>query len=479
MIGLAAASKYVPMVLLFPFLASLVVRRDESGSYGVRLPWRPVLASVGGAFAAFFVASPYTLLDWHTAWGDIAVQRERHLSEWVGQTQGVIALPEYLTRILPGILGWPAFAMAFVGAYLVLRRRGGSHLVWIPATLLIANGFLSVAQPRFVLPAVPFFFLLAACAVDQAAKLSKARFGPPARGWAVPSILMALAIAFPLRTLVETRKSLSLPDSRYVALDWIKRSTDPNVPIAVDIYGPPVHARGDTRPEVLWPFFAEEAQLVEPAYHREWLDGFGYCALSGGIAGRFESARRNYPTERGYFAWLRQNAPVAWSSDDSTMSGPAIQIRKLPQVISTQGQRDSLWAGVRVDPRAAEALGSWCRSMAEAFLAAGSLDRSREWASRGLTIRCSSRRSLVRVLAVVDLREERLPDLLSTTQAGLREFPEDDVLHLYRGMALEAAGDDKAAAEYRESLRLNPAQSHAENIRARAERIEAGKGLSR
>jgi hypothetical protein len=65
------------------------------------------------------------------------------------------------------------------------------------------------------------------------------------------------------------------------------------------------------------------------------------------------------------------------------------------------------------------------------------------------------------------------------TQAGLREFPEDDVLHLYRGMALEAAGDEKAAAEYRESLRLNPAQSHAEKIRARVERIEAGKGLSR
>jgi regulator of sirC expression with transglutaminase-like and TPR domain len=117
--------------------------------------------------------------------------------------------------------------------------------------------------------------------------------------------------------------------------------------------------------------------------------------------------------------------------------------------------------------------------MAEAFLAAVSLDRWREWASRGLTIRCSSRRSLVRVLAVLDLREERLQDLLSTTQAGLREFPEDDVLHLYRGMALEAAGDQAAAAEYRESLRINPGQPQAEKIRARAERIAAGKGSLR
>jgi hypothetical protein len=388
----------------------------------------------------------------------------------------VIALPEYLAKILPAMLGWPAYALALVGAYLVLRRGGRSYLVWIPATLLLANGFLSVAQARFVLPALPFLLVLGACTMEQIADLARSKLRSPAQNWALLSILTAFAIAPPMRVLVETRKTSGLPDSRHVAQEWIKRSIDPSIPVAADAYGPLVNVQGDVRSAVIWPFFAEEAQLVEVAYHREWLDGFGYCALSGGVAGRFESAQGGHPNERGYFAWLRRNAPVVWRSDERTMSGPTIEIHKLPQGVSTQGQRDSLWAGATVDPRAAVALASWCRSMAEAFQTAGSPERAREWASRGLTIQSSSRRPLFRLLALLDLKEERLQDLLVMTQAGLREFPEDDVLHLYRGMALEAAGDEKAAVEYRESLRLNPGQPHAEKIRARMERIETGKG---
>ncbi len=475
MIGLAGACKYVPVVLVVPLAASLIVRHDESGRYRLRVPWQALLAGVGGALVAFAVASPYTFLDWRTAWGDIVVQRERHLSEWVGQTHGAIALPEYLIKILPSMLGWPAYVMALVGTYLVLRRSGRSHIIWIPGTLLIANGFLSVAQPRFILPALPFLFVLAACVVARIADPAFSRLRSPAQRWVLASVLIALAMAMPLRTLVEARNAFSLPDSRHAAQEWIKRSIDPVVPIAVDVYGPPVHTQGDTRPAVTWPFFAEEAQLVEVAYHPEWLDGVGYCALSGGVAGRFESNRSAHANERNYFAWLRRNAPIVWNSDDRTMSGAAIEIRKLPQAISTAGQRDSLWAATTVDPRAAGTLGSWCRFMAEAFLAAGSPERAREWATRGLTItRSSSRRPLIHLLAFLDLKEERVQELLSMTRSGLGEFPDDDLLHLYRGMALEASGDAKAAGEYRESLRLNPGQPQAEKIRARMERIETG-----
>ncbi|HXF58496.1 MAG TPA: glycosyltransferase 87 family protein, partial [Candidatus Saccharimonadales bacterium] len=100
MIGLAAACKYVPMVLLLlPVLAA-------------RLRWKAIGASVLGAALAFLIASPFTLLDWARKSQSLTLQRGRLLSEWVGLSESPFSLPTYLTRTFPEMLGWPVYLLA-------------------------------------------------------------------------------------------------------------------------------------------------------------------------------------------------------------------------------------------------------------------------------------------------------------------------------------------------------------------------------
>ncbi len=98
-IGLAAACKYVPLVLLLP----LALAHLRGGR------WKGLGIAVGVAFAAMFAATPFTFLDWKTTSEAFSVQRKSLFSDWVGQSAFPISLPTYLVASLPKSLGWPIY----------------------------------------------------------------------------------------------------------------------------------------------------------------------------------------------------------------------------------------------------------------------------------------------------------------------------------------------------------------------------------
>ncbi len=463
MIGLAGACKYVPLILALPLGLAHFPRGKAGAAAAARagLTSRSLWAGLLAVIAAVFVATPFLFLDWKRTVIDIAGQRRSLFSDWVGQTVFPISLPTYLAVSLPHAMGWPAYLLGLAGLVLLWREgRVMRVLVWIPLMIVLANGMLKSAQDRYILVALPFLHVAAAFAIVRGIAWARARFaalgGNALPGRALPALLVAAAVAWPLPELVTTRHSLGLPDSRHLVRRWIIGHIDPNKAMAVELYGP-VFAIGE-RAMVIWPFFATQAPLARPAYHPEFLDGLEYHVASGEISRRFEAEPEKYPVENAYYRWLREHGTVLWQSDDKTMSGPHIVVRRLPANISTRAQRDSVFAAAMPEPTHVNRIELWCHDFsARTFQRVRDYPRAEEWARRGLRVEVPEMEGVLRSQLAVALWRENKPDSAEAEMSiAIRLEPQSSTHRIYHASILTDLGRlPEALAELRRAYELS------------------------
>ncbi len=192
-LGLGCATKYTAGIALLPLLAAAAAQYlaptppSAEADTGAATPGpqprvrsapsgRPVaigLALAGvAALAAFVVAYPYSVLDFHAFEQGIA-----HQSSLSGETQGKLGAPRgggfvyYLWSLTWG-LGWVPAIAALVGAVLVWWREPklGWVLVPAPVLFLIFMGSEGRYFGRWLLPIFPILCLLAAFAALSAAR---------------------------------------------------------------------------------------------------------------------------------------------------------------------------------------------------------------------------------------------------------------------------------------------------------------------
>lgn len=439
MIGLAGASKYVPLVLVVPL--AVAHGRDFLKSRSFYL----ALLAVG---VAMFVGSPFTFLDWKTTLLDMTTQRRSLFSDWVGQTSFPFSLPTYLAVSLPHAMGWPAYLLALVGMWLLWRRLPAARpVLLIPIVMVLANGALKAAQERYMLVAMPVLAFGTASAILYAAEWLKKRGGIPAHAvTAAPILVGALALAWPLPEYLAYRREISKPDTRHLARAWINKNIPTDRPMAVELYGPIFQP--PERTMLIWPFFATQVPLVRIAYHAEFLDGLDYYVLSREVARRFDADSTGYPVESAYYRWIRANAPIVWQTDARTSSGPQIEVRRVPPGISTQAERDSLFAALMPTPSTVHRVALWCLDNATVFGRLSRYDRAIEWAMRGLKVNAPRLNgSLHKVLAFAYLNLGQFPFAEASAAAGITYSPRDQNLRLYRAMALQESGRLEEALE--------------------------------
>jgi len=316
-------------------------------------------------------------------------------------------------------------------------------LLWIPLMIVLANGMLKSPQERYVLVALPFLHIAAAYALVRGVAWARSRVpalrmeGIPGR--AVPVLLAAAAVAWPLPELFATRHALSLPDSRHVVKRWIDANLDPNKPMAVELYGP-VFQLGE-RAMVIWPFFATQSQLARPVYHAEFLDGLEYHVASGEISRRFQAEPEKYPIENAYYRWLRDRATVVWESQDAKMSGPHIVVRRLPPNISTRGQRDSVFAAAMPAPNRVNRVELWAWDFAKLFARVGDHVRAEEWARRGLAVEVQSMEGPLRdQLAVALYRQGKVDSAETEMRIAIEKQPKNPTFRIYHSAMLSDMG---------------------------------------
>ena len=446
MIGLAGACKYVPLVLVVPLAAA-----HGRGFYRNRAFQLALLAMV----AAMFVGSPFTFLDWKTTVLDMTTQRRALFSDWVGQTSFPFSLPTYLAVSLPHAMGWPAYLLSLAGMWLAWRKFPPARpVLLIPAVMVLANGALKAAQERYILVAIPILFFGAVTAIQFAAERLKPRAG--AAAIALPALLGALVLAWPLPEFFTVRRELSLPDTRHLARKWINTNIPASSPMAVELYGPIFQP--DERAMLIWPFFATQVPLVRSAYHHEFLDGIEYYVLSREVSRRFDADSVAYPVESAYYRWIRANTTVVWKTEPRHSSGPPIEVRRVPPVISTMAERDSLFAVLMPTPSTVSRIALWCLDYSTVFGRLGQFDRAIEWANRGLKVdakRLNPR--LHSVLAFSFLNLKLFEPAEVAARAGVAEAPRDQNLRLYHAAALQQLGrTEEALSEFTAAYQIAP-----------------------
>ncbi len=443
-IGLAAACKYVPLLLLLPLVLAHL--------RGAR--WKGLGIAAGVAFAAMFAATPFTFLDWKTTSEAFSVQRKSLFSDWVGQSAFPISLPTYLVASLPKSLGWPIYLLSIGGFVSLWRRGAGARTVALVAIVVVfANGLLRAAQERYLLVAFPIVMMAAALGALWLLELLTTRLPVLAtRRAAAMSLLAAACLLVPTPELWNVRTALHRPDSRHEARRWINTNIGPTRLLAVEIYGPVFVER--ERNLVIWPFFATQAPLVAAAYQPEFLDGLETIVISGEISRRFDADSLKHPREAGYYRWLRAKAPILWRSDAGRLSGPSIEVRSIPKGISTRAARDSLFATLEPEPRRTYRLSLWCHDMAALFSRAGDQERTEEWALRGLKIDATNMNPrLYAALALARLNRGNFTGAEEAARLGIAQSPAAYSLRLYRGMALERLGrPEESLSELRAAL---------------------------
>jgi 4-amino-4-deoxy-L-arabinose transferase-like glycosyltransferase len=286
-IGLATAAKYPGALALVPLVVAGWGR------------WRRLAVSAGLAAAAFFVASPFVILDASSTWSALRKIGREHREGWLGFEHDHWSGIAFAGHLWNGL--GPVLLIAVLGLVLALAQRSrrgdlvlGSFVVGYYVSLLPLHSHF----PRYVLPLVPALGALAG------------------RVRALASVSLLLLVV-PLTWSIRDDARLTRTDTRLVAARWIQA----HVP------------RGST-------IAAESSTAVPPGYsvvsiplplpgHDRRVDtgDAKWVLVSGAVADRVRAARDVYPRRVAFYARLPR---AAFRTDaHGGTSGPWVAVYRL------------------------------------------------------------------------------------------------------------------------------------------------------
>ena len=258
---------------------------------------------------AFFVCSPFNVLDFETWWRlNLAPRIGQILSEKLGMsflafgTFDTTAMSRGLYGLLhclltPECLGIGFGLLAVAGiAYQLTRPRGAA---WVP--FLAAAPFVAIAvlwnpigfEPRYLSPILPLL-VLAAAQVLTVVWQGVRRRCPGLPAW-TGVVVLAVLIGPGLHRIVNWNQRASRKDTRTIAAEWLER----NIPTGTRIVNDNDWVKVRKNPESL----ALEWQVIKA--HRAEGKGGAFLNESRDLQYRYamEAARRDVAAERATF-WI-------------------------------------------------------------------------------------------------------------------------------------------------------------------------------
>jgi len=220
-LGLAAATKYTAGVMILPLLAAGVAQYRD----GAREHRRDVAIGTGvalvAALAAYLIANPYSLLDFHAFRAELEVQSsytEQSRASWIGGPQQG-SFVYYLWSFTWG-LGWIPALAALGGAVTIWRRdrRVGWMLVPVAVLYLLFLSLQGRYFGRWLLPIFPIACLLAASFALEVAGWAGRRT-PRLRTTFVALAVIALVVQGVVYS-IHSGLVLSRPDTRNLTRAW-------------------------------------------------------------------------------------------------------------------------------------------------------------------------------------------------------------------------------------------------------------------
>jgi len=229
--GAAASTKYNAGLVVLPGLYAIVLGAAHAHE-AWSLRGRRCVAYIALAIVAFFVGTPYALIDrpsFLAALESITAHlRGGHAAMagpgWVVHAASSLRYGVGLPILVAGALGFVVYA--------VRDRRLGVLFLIFPAAYYAFIGAGETAFARYIIPVVPFLCLAAAYPIVEAARAAARWSSRPQFGPAVAWIFAIAAAAPSLATAIHSDMLLTKADSRLIAADWIRERYPDGVSIA-------------------------------------------------------------------------------------------------------------------------------------------------------------------------------------------------------------------------------------------------------
>ncbi|MCX6546249.1 MAG: glycosyltransferase family 39 protein [Acidobacteria bacterium] len=317
--GLSAGVKYNGLyAAILPLTAALMAQATRQRSL------TNVVLVAGSSVAAFFVTTPYAILDLPNFLNGFGTQTRAFVPRQPGGKSTAVIYAEHLVANL----GWPAFLLAIAGLVLSVVRmfRGPVHARWV---MLVAFPVLffnlitgwSFLFARYALPIVPFMCLWAAIATISGVSLLR-RFDIPrvVRTTLIVGLTVA-ALLPPSVKSVRWVRGFGTKTTQALAYQWLTH----NVWFQSKVVS---EARGLDLPPERYKFtavrsLADRDPATFLADGTEWIvlssDAWGGSAQAGGVR----------PAPAAYAGLEAGSTEVKVIEPTPANPGPVIRIRKV------------------------------------------------------------------------------------------------------------------------------------------------------
>jgi hypothetical protein len=241
-LGLACATKYTAGIVLVPLLVAVLARlldgADEQRVKAARSALVGALLAGATALAAFVIANPYALLDYHSFHAELV-----HQSTLSAESQGKLGAPKggglryYLWSFTWG-LGWGPALAALGGTLTIWQRERRLGWLLVPAALLFIAfmGLQGRYFGRWLLPIFPIACLLAALFVVQAVGWAGRECSQAPSRIALTVLLVGALLVQGLVYSIHAGLVLARADTRNLTRDWMLA----HIPAGAKIVAEPV-----------------------------------------------------------------------------------------------------------------------------------------------------------------------------------------------------------------------------------------------
>lgn len=193
--------------------------------------------------AVFVLLSPYTLLNFSKFFEDMNLERRHMTIRTISRTDRsfspMIGFDNIFFQILPKALGWPLYLTGLAGVLLALcislgKEKESRFRQWVllsfPLVFLMVLSQFRLINAKYLMPILPFWFLMAAAVTVFAAQKLRERVNFMRPVWVYP-VLLGL-VALPM--LKDTTQYVSLhrhQDTRTMARLYLEKNLAPGTRI--------------------------------------------------------------------------------------------------------------------------------------------------------------------------------------------------------------------------------------------------------
>jgi len=422
-IGLAVSSKYSGAIMLLALVTAHVLRARSIGK-ALHSGYRENLFSaVIASLLTFLVLNPFAFLNFGEFWHDFSFEESHMTTGHLGLDPNVSTPEFYLLHILPTNIGW-AFCLLSFGSMLLMalrRNRPASPMLIFVAAYLGVILTWNMRADRYLMPILPSLVLSGAYGLVELFRgypdfVKKFRPHHFLQKRIVVGLLfgaLSLIVVVPqISNVMAYHKSISGPDTRQIAKEWItshlkKGAFVASIPVGIEF--------PDSSYRIFpIPFLTVNADRVAPFYDTRWYEDFDCVVGTDYDYNRYANDPKLYHDFLAYYDSLR----LAWSllfdvHPDEHMSGPTIWLYAPPKRNQRPLFDASLLKKLEVAPESSR-VSAFLRDLSIALLLKGKPEKAIQIMREILSVEVTNlevRKSLIDGLFSLGRDEEALQEI--------------------------------------------------------------------